>query len=127
MTVNHPSPTETLSPQDSQLAAALAAQAPPNFTPPALLDPNYVPPNKGPQILAAAISITVLATIIVTLRLFLRVFHRSQKFQWDDYLIIPAMVRSRPHSNRNPTSSALADTFRSMRNQKISSPQLAKL
>jgi hypothetical protein len=35
----------------------------------------------------------VLAVVAVTLRLCLRVFHRNRRVKWDDYLMVPAMVR----------------------------------
>jgi hypothetical protein len=97
---NHASPpAQTLSPQDAALAQALAALGPPGFTPPSLLNPNYVPPDRGPQVIAVTITFTIVAVIIVALRLYLRVFHRDQKVKWDDYLIVPAIVRSWPREN----------------------------
>jgi hypothetical protein len=88
-----PTPTQTLSPQDSQLAIALAAMAPVHFKPPALLDPNYVPPSRGRQIIAVSVVTCLVASIVVGIRLALRFFSKRQKAHWDDYLIIPATVR----------------------------------
>jgi hypothetical protein len=119
MSTSHPPLPPGLSPQDAALAQALAAQAPPGFAPPSMTDPNYAPPDRGPLIVAVTIAFTVLAVVTVALRLFLRVFHRSQKVKWDDYLIVPATVRPSP---QNPKPFLLADRRRTSRSHPSPSP-----
>src|ERR1700761_1962187 len=111
MSDHAPTPAQTLSPQDAALVQALAALSPPGFTPPSLLNPDYVPPDRGTEVVAVTIAFTVVAVIIVALRLFLRVFHRDQKVKWDDYLVIPAIVRRYPRVNQKVL--CFADAFTS--------------
>ena len=49
--------------------------------------------NQGPDIIAACLTVAVLATIAVALRLLARMFQKV-RIGMDDYLIILALVRS---------------------------------
>jgi hypothetical protein len=85
----------TLSPQDQQLLQELAAMAPPsqaNFTPPALLDPHYVPPSQGGVIIGVSVATTALAVIAVCLRIFARATGKKLGLGSDDYTIVLALV-----------------------------------
>ena len=91
-----PPPTPSLSPADLQLMQELAAMAPPsqaNFTPPALLDPNYIPPDRGGVIIGVSVATMVVAFVAVCLRLYARATQKEKKLGLDDYTIIPAVVR----------------------------------
>lgn len=84
-----------LSPADLQLLQELAAMAPPsqaNFTPPALLDPHYVPPSRGGAIIGVSVATTALALISVCLRIFARATEKKTGLGLDDYTIVFAVV-----------------------------------
>jgi hypothetical protein len=86
-----------MSPEDWQLLLDLIALAGPsqaNFTYPALLDPNYVPPSKGGAITGVSISTTVLAFIAVCLRIYGRATQKNNRVGLDDLTIISALVRT---------------------------------
>ncbi|KAK6535703.1 hypothetical protein TWF694_002153 [Orbilia ellipsospora] len=53
--------------------------------------PNYVPPNRGNEVLIVAIVSMSLAVIMVVLRLYTRKVYAG-RFGWDDWLIIPATI-----------------------------------
>jgi hypothetical protein len=65
---------------------------PPNFIPPGFTDPSYVPPYKGtPLMIVNCISIG-LAVIIVTSRIFVRMFWRGNRTGADDWTMVLATV-----------------------------------
>ena len=55
-------------------------------------NPKQLAENQGPGIIAACLTVAVLATIAVALRLLSRVFQKV-RIGMDDYLIILALVR----------------------------------
>ncbi|KAF3914155.1 hypothetical protein AA313_de0209331 [Arthrobotrys entomopaga] len=59
--------------------------------PASALSVNYVPPNKGNEVLIVAIISMALAVVMVALRLYTRKVYAG-RFGWDDWLIIPATV-----------------------------------
>jgi hypothetical protein len=84
-----------MSPEDWQLLLDLIALAGPskaNFTFPALLDPNYVPPSKGGVITGVSISTTALAFIAVCLRIYARATQKNNRLGLDDLTIVSALV-----------------------------------
>jgi hypothetical protein len=84
-----------LSPEDLQLLQELAAMTPPsqaNFTPPALLDPHYVPPSQGGVVIGVSVATTALALITVCLRVFARATEKKVGLGLDDYTIVFAIV-----------------------------------
>jgi hypothetical protein len=93
---------ENLSPADQQLMLELAALAPPpaaNFTPPGLLDPNYVAPNRGGAVIAVSVASTVIALVVVCLRVLTRATQKNFGIGRDDYTILLAIVRDiSPHA-----------------------------
>jgi hypothetical protein len=66
---------------------------PKGFVPPSLTDPNYVPPNKSGPLLAYAYFMIPFTTLTVILRLWVRNRVKGMVFGWDDWLIIPGLVR----------------------------------
>jgi len=62
------------------------------FTPPALLDPNYIPPNRGPQLFDIALSLFVISFIAVVLRMVARYTSKIGKVLWEDLAILIALV-----------------------------------
>jgi hypothetical protein len=86
---------ETAITEDMRKAGAIAAQFPdysPSFTPPALIDPNYVPPDRGAVIVVTAAVFTAIMLIVVIARLLVRGYWRWRHWGWDDTWIIPAAV-----------------------------------
>jgi hypothetical protein len=65
---------------------------PPNFVPPGLSNPNYVPPFRGHYLFNSAVVLSALLLIIVPLRLIVRLRFRQSAWGWDDTLIIPATI-----------------------------------
>lgn len=63
----------------------------PGFVHPKTLDPNYVPPNRGPLMTVLSILNIILTFFIVIPRLYSRLFI-VRSFRLDDWLIIPAFV-----------------------------------
>lgn len=61
----------------------------PGFVHPKTLDPNYVPPNRGPLMTVLSILNIILTFFIVIPRLYSRLFI-VRSFRLDDWLIIPA-------------------------------------
>jgi hypothetical protein len=57
----------------------------------ATLPPEIAAQDKGPGILAAIISVSILSTLFVAGRLFVRI-KVVKKLQLDDYLIMPSTV-----------------------------------
>ncbi|KAI5778326.1 hypothetical protein EDC01DRAFT_791087 [Geopyxis carbonaria] len=84
------------------LAAALFRQAaaslggalstfPPDFVPPALLDADYVPPNRGPMLMWFGIALLAAAVVVVGVRLAARRWIVGAVGR-DDWLIVGAVV-----------------------------------
>lgn len=69
----------------------------PNMTDQATLPPEIATQNKGPGILAAIITVSIISTLFVVGRLFVRV-KIIEKLYLDDYLIILSTVSSLPGS-----------------------------
>jgi hypothetical protein len=67
---------------------------PKNFTLPALVDPNYVPPNKSHPLEMLCYVMAALTTVTVVLRLWIRRRVKGMVFGADDWLIIPGQVRA---------------------------------
>jgi len=67
--------------------------APKNFTPPAYLDPNYVPPRRDAPLTVFTIICLVVMPMIVGTRLYVRLV-LQKRFGLDDWLIIPALMVS---------------------------------
>ena len=65
---------------------------PKDFIPPGLKDPNYVPPYRGNTALAVVITFMILATAVVTARLWVRKYRMKGSWGIDDWFIIPALV-----------------------------------
>ena len=61
--------------------------------PPALLDPNYIPPNRGPALFAAFFVLTVIAAVAVGLRTYSRLRYTPRKLVAEDWIVLMAMVR----------------------------------
>jgi hypothetical protein len=86
--------------QDSKRVAELLKYAssfpdyPKNFVPPGLLDPNYVPPTNYARLEMYTYCMTVLMTVIVCVRLWIRKRVKGMVFGWDDWLVIPGLVLS---------------------------------
>jgi hypothetical protein len=72
--------------------AATFPDFPQNFTPPSLLDPHYVPPNRSHSIIIYAYFMIGFTTLAVIFRLWVRKTVKGMVFGWDDYLILPAQV-----------------------------------
>jgi hypothetical protein len=75
-----PVPSTPPSPADLQLIQELAAMAPPsraNFTPPALLDPNYIPPDRGGAIIGVTVVTTLVAFAAVCIRIYVRAIRKD--------------------------------------------------
>jgi hypothetical protein len=53
--------------------------------------PGYDPYNLQPWTVAVVVSVTVLATVAVGMRLFSR-YLKAQKLWWDDYMIVFSQV-----------------------------------
>jgi hypothetical protein len=66
--------------------------APKNLTPPGLLDPNYVPPDRGQSVIITSMLFTSLAVVFVIARLVARRTGKSNTFGLDDWLCIPATI-----------------------------------
>jgi hypothetical protein len=65
---------------------------PPDFTPPWLLDPNYVAPSMQPVMYAIIGITTFLMSITVIARLIVRSPLKKSSWGFDDWLIIPAWL-----------------------------------
>jgi hypothetical protein len=65
---------------------------PKNFIPPALTDPNYVPPYRGQFSFNASVVMSALLLVVVPLRLLVRLRLRTSTWGWDDTLIILATM-----------------------------------
>jgi hypothetical protein len=73
--------------------AASFPDYPKDFVPPPLTDPNYVPPNRAGPLLIYAYFMIPLTTLTVIARLWVRKRVKGMIFGWDDWLIIPGLVR----------------------------------
>jgi hypothetical protein len=62
-----------------------------NFTDPALIDPNYIPPQRGESLKIFCYAAASVSLVIVCLRLYVRKFVQKH-FGLDDWLILPALV-----------------------------------
>src|ERR1700753_1705432 len=67
---------------------------PKNFTPPGLLDPNYVPPTNYVRLERYTYAMGAIMTIVVLARLWIRKRIKVMVFGWDDWLAIPGLVLS---------------------------------
>jgi energy-converting hydrogenase Eha subunit A len=65
---------------------------PKNFTPPGLLDPNYVPPTNYVRLERYTYVMAAIMTIVVVIRLWIRKRIKGMVFGWDDWLAIPGLV-----------------------------------
>jgi hypothetical protein len=65
---------------------------PPNFVPPGLIDPHYVPPYRGTVVVVICWVTIAIATIIVCARLAVRRFWSGMTLGWDDWIVIPALI-----------------------------------
>lgn len=64
-----------------------------DFVPPALTDPNYVPPDQGPFLLAFSIATVSFAGLVVALRFYARSRRTGRSgLGVDDYMMILALV-----------------------------------
>ena len=63
------------------------------FVPPALLDPNYVPPNSSRPLEILCWCMAAFSTVVVVLRLWVRKSVKGMSLGLDDWLIIPGQVR----------------------------------
>lgn len=71
--------------------------------------PPFLPPpdqyhfqSRGPAIIGACSIIVVIMLSVIVARLLVRKFRKDLTFGKDDYLIIPAVVRSQPGFQLNP-------------------------
>jgi hypothetical protein len=66
---------------------------PHDFQAPAVLDPNYMPPDRAKSTLVLVSVMLAVAVIVVSARLYVRKFINPRHLGIDDYLITLAMVR----------------------------------
>ncbi|MBE3047678.1 hypothetical protein IMZ48_35235 [Candidatus Bathyarchaeota archaeon] len=66
--------------------------APPPPPPLDTLDPDWVAEDKGPGIIATMVTVVSIATIFTAGRLYVR-GRIKRRFQFDDYIIVLALVR----------------------------------
>jgi hypothetical protein len=84
--------------EDPEKALALLKYAahfsdfPKDFVSPAILNPNYFPPNKSRSLEILCYVLAAVTTILVISRLWLRARVAGKKLGWDDWLIIPGQV-----------------------------------
>ena len=64
-------------------------------------DPAFLAQSRVPQIYAAVITITVLATVAVALRFVCRWMSKA-RILWDDWLIVLSLVDEVPVEERRP-------------------------
>ncbi|KAF1812341.1 hypothetical protein P152DRAFT_33130 [Eremomyces bilateralis CBS 781.70] len=74
--------------------AATFPDFPKNFTVPSLLDPNYVPPNRSRPLEVLCYCLAGITTVVVLLRLWVRMRVQRRMFGMDDWLIIPGQILS---------------------------------
>lgn len=64
-----------------------------SFTPPALLNPHYIPPSRGQNFIIVQSILIAFSILFVVLRIWARLSSRLEKLFLDDYVLVVALVR----------------------------------
>ena len=66
-----------------------------------LMMTNTTSPDKGPRIVAAAVSVIVVQVLVLILRFWSRSLSTRARFWWDDWTVLAALVKYPQDSQSN--------------------------
>ena len=76
---------------------------------------SILDPNRGPEIVAVSVILTILSIIALALRVWSRFISKNQGFWWDDWFALASLVCAARYSNDQLRSSRLTKLPKALR------------